>query len=267
MSAIPPRFYAPDLNPDRDIVVLRDDEATHLGRVLRLGPGDEVRVFDGRGREHEAFVASIGRRDVSLRVGRRVDAARELSFTLTLAQSALKGDAFDAIVRDATMLGVTAIQPVVAARSEVTSTAIERSRRVDRWRRIAISSAKQCRRAVVPAIGNPLPFAAFVETPFRRPGGSAEGIGTAWGGPGDVALMLVEPTAVASGAMVSPPATIAPQPGVVVFVGPEGGWTEAEIDEAVGAGVKLVTLGGRTLRADAAALVALPVLLYAWGEL
>jgi 16S rRNA (uracil1498-N3)-methyltransferase len=256
MSGMPPRFYAPDLLGDRDTVVLTGDEAMHLTRVLRLGAGAAVRVFDGRGLEREAVVEAVGGREVKLRVGVRVDSARELAFPLTLAQSVLKADAFDGIVRDATMLGVTAIQPVLAARSEITAAALERGRRVERWTRIAISSAKQCRRAVVPEIRAPLSFsAARAET---------MGIGT---GSRPVAVLLVEPAAAAGNAEIGALATLARRSGVAVFVGPEGGWTEGEIAEAATAGMRFVTLGDRTLRADAAALVALPVLLYLWGEL
>jgi 16S rRNA (uracil1498-N3)-methyltransferase len=281
MSSVPPRFYAPDLHADRDSVVLTGDEAMHLTRVLRLGAGAVVRAFDGRGLEREALVELVGKREVVLRVGTRVDSARELSFSLTLVQSVLKGDAFDGIVRDATMLGVTAIQPVVATRSEITAAAMERGRRVERWTRIAISSAKQCRRAVVPEIRNPLSFsaalAAYAGAASRQLDEDPEpNVGAAFRRPNTVltpsgfkpvAVMLVEPAAPVPSAELSALATIAPQSGVVVFVGPEGGWAEAEIAEAASAGMKLVTVGDRTLRADAAALVALPVLLYLWGEL
>jgi 16S rRNA (uracil1498-N3)-methyltransferase len=260
MSGMPPRFYAPDLDAGGDTVVLNGDEAMHLTRVLRLSAGASVRVFNGRGLEREAVVGSVAKGEVTLKAGGRVGSARELSFHLTLVQSVLKGDAFDDIVRDATMLGVSAIQPVVAARSEIDAAAIERGRRLDRWRRIAISSAKQCRRAVVPEIRNPASFLSYVGAAFRRPDSDLPHSPS-------VAIMLIEPAADLAASRISDARRIAPQSAVEVFVGPEGGWSEAEIAQAEGAGATFVTLGDRTLRADAAALVALPVLLYAWGEL
>ena len=245
-----PRFYAPHLLIDAERLTLAGDEALHLTRVLRLGPGAALRVFDGRGLERTAVVDAVRRGEVTLDLGDRVDAARELPFRLTLASAVLKGDAMDGIVRDATMLGVTAIQPVVTGRSEVPMAALERGRRHERWHRIAISSAKQCRRAVVPDIAQPAGFTAALNLARGR-----------------AVLVLIEPSAPIVSSAVSVLDRIPTGDGVVVFVGPEGGWSEQELTEAAEAGARLVTLGDRTLRADAMALVALPVLLYVWGEL
>jgi 16S rRNA (uracil1498-N3)-methyltransferase len=246
------RFHAPSLESGDERVVLSADEATHLTRVLRLGPGVEVRVFNGRGIERVAIVEAAQRHEVTLRVTAPATAARELSFGLTLAQAVLKGDAMEHVVRDATMIGATAILPIVSARSEMSLAQLERGRRRERWERIAISSAKQSRRAVVPEIG------------------PASTVSAALGRARDtVVLMLIEPSAL-SRAAASSTSGIGEHPDgrpVSVFVGPEGGWTDTEIAEAVAAGARLVTLGDRTLRADAVALVTLPVLLYAWGEL
>ena len=244
-----PRFHAPELHADSDRCALTGDEARHLARVLRLGPGAEVRVFDGRGLERAATVAAIARDEVVLALGGPVSAARELPFALTLVQALLKGDAMDAVVRDATMLGVTAIQPVLTARCEVAAASVAKRGRQARWHRIAVSSAKQCGRAVVPDIR-----AAFSLT---------EALDRARG---EAIVFLAEPSSAADVDRIGK----LPAPGgapVAVFVGPEGGWTQDELSEAAAAGVRFVTLGERTLRADAAALVALPVLLYAWGAL
>src|SRR5262245_57079893 len=99
------RFFAPALDAGDERVVLPREEGEHLVRVLRLGPGDMVSVFDGRGHEYLARVISAVRRDVSLQVLSRVEPAREAAVPLTLAQSVLKGDKMDDIVRDAVMLG------------------------------------------------------------------------------------------------------------------------------------------------------------------
>ena len=245
-----PRFHAPHLTADADQLTLDGEEAQHLTRVLRLGAGAELRVFDGRGLEREAIVDVAGRGIVALRLGRRVDAARELAFALTLVQAVLKGDAMDGIVRDATMLGVTAIQPIVTGRSEVPIGVLERRDRRERWHRIAISSAKQCRRAVVPDVGSACGFADALERAR-----------------GSTVLMLTEPAAGVEGAGTRIGDQMPGGAHVFVFAGPEGGWSEQEIARAGQAGARFVTLGDRTLRADAVALVALPVLLFAWGEL
>src|SRR5690348_8013864 len=110
------RFFAPALDPGDDSVDLPRDEAEHLTRVLRLGIGDTVAVFDGRGREFLARVAAVARRDVRVQLLSRVEPAAEPQVPLTLAQAVLKGEKMDEIVRDAVMLGVAAVQPIVTKR-------------------------------------------------------------------------------------------------------------------------------------------------------
>jgi 16S rRNA (uracil1498-N3)-methyltransferase len=241
------RFYAPGSARGRT-VALPEDEARHLSRVLRIKAGESVVVFDGRGREFDAVVEKAGKSEVLVNVGAsRVVMEREPAVSLTLAQAVLKGDKMDDVVRDAVMMGVAAIQPIVTSRSEVSLAAIERGRRRERWQRVAVSSAKQCGRAVVPEIIEPVPFEELVE-----PGA----IGTAF--------TFVEPAA-ASRAKPLGAFALMPAAEASLFIGPEGGWTPEEIDLAA-AVTHLVTLGRLTLRADAMALVALTSVLTLWRE-
>jgi 16S rRNA (uracil1498-N3)-methyltransferase len=110
-----PRFLAPGLGAAGDRVALPADEAHHLTRVLRLGSGDEVAVFDGRGREFRARVAAVARDHAELTLLEEVAPAPQPSVPLTLVQAVLKADGMDAVVRDATMLGVDAIVPTLSA--------------------------------------------------------------------------------------------------------------------------------------------------------
>ena len=124
------RFFAPDLDPGDEAVTLPRDEAEHLTRVLRLGVGDTVSVFDGRGHEFAARV--VARRSAATRACRSSRASirppnRRVS--LTLAQAVLKGDKMDDIVRDAVMLGVAAVQPLVTTRAETTVAALDAAAR------------------------------------------------------------------------------------------------------------------------------------------
>jgi 16S rRNA (uracil1498-N3)-methyltransferase len=244
------RFYAPALDPGDEIVALPRDEAEHLTRVLRLGVGDTVAVFDGRGREFVARVASALRRDVRVQIVSRLEPAAESGVALTLAQAILKGDKMDDVIRDAVMLGAAAIQPIVTKRSETTVAALLRGARVDRWRRVALASAKQSRRAVLPEIRMPL----TLETVLGEPAAALR-------------LMLVEP---AASATVEPISALqqAPSPSdATLLVGPEGGWAAEEWTAAAAHGVRLISLGPRTLRADAVAVAAMSVLQFLWGEL
>ncbi|HEX2444499.1 MAG TPA: 16S rRNA (uracil(1498)-N(3))-methyltransferase [Vicinamibacterales bacterium] len=246
-----PRFYAPRL--DADLIRLDGDEAHHLANVLRLAAGDEVALFDGRGAERRGRVEAVGRRDVQVRVLDAVEPTAEPRVAITLAQAALKGDRMDAVVRDATMLGVVAVQPLVTRRTVVPAPAVTSERLRGRWHRIAIASAKQCRRAVVPEIR---PAARFDEWVASTPG----------------AYLLVEPVAHGEATVRVYTTTIgellerpAPEAATVV-VGPEGGWDEAELRVAARAGCVQLTLGARTMRADAAPLVVLAVLRTVWRD-
>lgn len=248
---VTPRFYAPDAEKLGDVIELPKEEAAHLTRVLRLTAGAPVRVFNGQGSEFEAVVDAIDKSRVHVRLSASRDGAPEPRVAVTLAQAALKGDKMDDVIRNAVMMGVAAIQPVVTARTEVTLTALQRGRRRARWQRIAVSSAKQCGRATVPPVLDPRAFADV-----------AAGLAAmALPGPG---LMFVEPSA-ADGASALSELAAPPPRETTILIGPEGGWTPEEIERA-SAACRLVTLGGRTLRADAMALVALAALFAVWKE-
>ena len=230
-------------------MALPRDEAEHLTRVLRLGVGDIVSVFDGRGREFLARVGSAERRAVRVQLMSRVEPAAEPAVALTLAQAVLKGDKMDDVVRDAVMLGAAAVQPIVTKRTEVTVAALIKGARLDRWRRVAIASVKQSRRATVPEVRTPLTLETLLEEPAMA-----------------MRLMLVEPAATGATEPLSALRGEPIPPDAMVLVGPEGGWTDGECEQARARGVRLVTLGHRTLRADAVPVAAICVLQFLWGD-
>jgi 16S rRNA (uracil1498-N3)-methyltransferase len=245
------RFHAPDARRG-DRVVLGDEEARHLTRVLRLDVGAVVAVFDGRGREFHAVVAAIGKHQVELEVGEPKAPAPEARIAIELLQAVLKGDKMDDVVRDAVMIGVAAIQPVVTARAEVSLATLQRARRRERWERIAIAAAKQCGRAVVPTVREPVDVALLI--------GAAADVTVP-----EPRVMLVEPGASAGATPLSGLDPAAPSQASLL-IGPEGGWTSDEV-AAAAASWRLVTMGGRTLRADAMATIAVAALFTKWGEL
>jgi 16S rRNA (uracil1498-N3)-methyltransferase len=244
------RFFAPSLDPGDETVLLPRDEGEHLTRVLRLGVGDTVAVFDGRGREWIAKISGVLRRDVRLQLVSRAEAAAEPSVALTLVQSVLKGDKMDEVIRDAVMLGVAAIQPIVTKRTEMTVAALLRGSRIDRWRRVALASVKQSRRAVLPEVRMPLTIETFLDEPLHA-----------------LRLMLVEPGGDAGAQSLSAIRNDPPPSDALLLIGPEGGWAPEECAGAAARGVHLVTLGHRTLRADAVPVAAISVLQFLWGDL
>ena len=243
------RFYVPDF-PAHGDVEMPEEEARHLARVLRLSAGDPVAVFDGRGREALARVESIASRRVRVTVLEPRAAAPEPSVAITLAQALLKSDKMDRVIRDAVMLGVTAIQPFVSRRTDVPKAALKTGVRQERWDRTVIASVKQCGRAVVPPV---LPTHDLSDL-FANASGLLR-------------LMLVEPGA-SSDAVAELGSLEQRRPSeAIVIVGPEGGWDPEEVARAAEAGVTLVTLGRQVLRADAVGVVAVSVLRYIWGDL
>jgi len=255
-----PRFYVPDLDAAAASVAVPDDEAEHLVRVLRLGIGAEVDVFDGRGGLWRAEVVEAGKRSASVRAIEPATPAPEIGLPIDLVISVLKADKMDDVVRDAVMLGATGIRPVVSDRSEITLATVEKSQRVARWQRIAVSSAKQCGRAVVPVVAPGQAWAAYLSQSVTA-----------------VRLICVEPSVGPPvsfsvghpfmGCRVVPVQETAKPASAHVIVGPEGGWAPAELAAALSAGAVPISLGRRTLRADAAPLVALAALLTIWSEL
>jgi len=240
-----PRFLAA-IDPESGTARLSEEEARHLSQVLRLRAGDEIAVFDGSGLEFVARVEQIARGGALVRLLDPRTPAPEPAVRLTLAQAALKGEKMDDVVRDATMMGVSAIEPLV---TEHTAAHLKPGRAPERWRRIAIASVKQCGRAVVPNVGDGTSLHDWLARDR-----SAERI------------LLVEPSSPVAGHPASTLGSTRPA-SATILIGPEGGWSVAEIESAVAAGYVPITLGRRTLRADAVPIVALGLLLYLWGDL
>jgi 16S rRNA (uracil1498-N3)-methyltransferase len=259
------RFHAPPaaFSPDGSRVALSREETQHLAGALRLSAGEEVYVFDGEGREFLCVVnedAPRGGRLTTLDVRAAVEPrCAESPLELTLAVALLKGEKFDLVVQKATELGVARVVPVETARADVRlargrAGEAGATKRVERWRRIAVEAAKQSGRARVPRVGEPSSLTDLL---------TGDGAGGT-GGHGRRLIFaerggrsLVETV----GAWDEKPAR------VWALVGPEGGWDEAEIEQATGAGWEAVTLGGRVMRAETAGIVVAALLQHLCGDL
>jgi 16S rRNA (uracil1498-N3)-methyltransferase len=241
-----PRFYTPDLQPAEGTVWLPPDEAHHLVKVLRLGQGEIVGVFDGRGCEWRARVVSAGRNGVQVSLLDPVVRQAPVA-DLTLVQAVLKGPAMDEVIRDCTMVGVAGIQPVLTSRTTVKTATMDAA--PDRWRRVALAAAKQCGAARLPQIGGVMRFDDWLERPTTQP-----------------AFILLEPSVSVAPVTVRQLAARAVPVRATLVVGPEGGWTEEERDRAIARGCSPLSLGRLTLRADAVPLAAAAALLAVWDE-
>jgi 16S rRNA (uracil1498-N3)-methyltransferase len=249
------RFHAPPgaFAEGGASVALSDEESRHLRDVLRLRAGDEAYVFDGEGREYACVVAEPGGRKGVARLEVRAPAeppSPEPPVFLLLAVALLKGEKFDLVVQKATELGVGLIKPLLTKRTDVRlRDERDAAHRVERWRRLALEAAKQSGRARVPVVTPPRAFETFVAaepgTDFLR-------------------LMFAER---GGGGLDELPRRDAPPENVAALVGPEGGWEDEEIELARAQGWTIVTLGGRTLRAETAALTVCALLQHLFGDL
>jgi 16S rRNA (uracil1498-N3)-methyltransferase len=249
------RFYAPPsaFTSSLDRVTLASDEAHHLREVLRLKPGDEAYVFDGRGKEFHCLIKE-SRRDVAeLAVIAEATPARpESPLQLTLGVALLKGEKFDLVVQKLTELGVTRVVPVVSKLADIHLRDDSNvAKRVARWQRIALEAAKQSGRAFVPEVASPTTFESLIQTA----GTESETNG----------LMFSERDGQPlSEAIEKRPPNSRP---LTALVGSEGGWADEEIAIASRAGWTIITLGGRTLRAETAAITVAALLQHHYGDL
>ena len=243
---VQPRFYAPELDLDREFG-LPAEEAHHLARVLRLGTGDPVEVLDGRGGAYRAVVVEAARDRAIVRILEPLAAPPLSSPSVTVVQALLKGSSMDNVVRDATMMGAAAIQPLLTDHVVVKTAQAMRPENGERWRRLALVAVKQCRRATLPDI-----------QPVRS---LDEWLASA---SSETRLIFVEPSAEAA---ARPLRSIeAPAGSVSVLLGPEGGWSPREVVAAVAGGCVPVTLGVLTLRAESMPVVALAAITAVWGQ-
>ena len=244
------RFYAPTASRTGIRVQLPDSEAAHLTHALRLKAGATIQIFDGQGHEFIGTIVTTDRTGTVVETLDPFDPVSEPGVAITLAQAILKGRKFDSVVRDAVMLGVSAVRPLITAHTDVPAAALRGDPARQRWENIAVASAKQSGRAVVPVIETPMSF-------DRHLAETRDGL----------RLMLVEPPTGSPHDRIDL-LTTRPRPQrAMLTIGPEGGWSEDELSQARAAEWEALTLGSRTLRADAAPVVAVSVLLYVWGEL
>ncbi|HYX28404.1 MAG TPA: 16S rRNA (uracil(1498)-N(3))-methyltransferase [Pyrinomonadaceae bacterium] len=248
------RFYAaPEaFSSDATSAILNDDETKHLRQVLRLKIGAEVYVFDGEGREFRAQIQQIARNSTQLIIIEEAEpASPESCLHLTLAVALLKGEKFDLVLQKLTELGVTHVVPLITSRAGVRIRSdADALRKLDRSRRIALEATKQCGRARLMTIEKPTSFAEMIARADKT---------------GGLRLMFAE-RAGESLAAASEQVTSVPD-HVSALTGPEGGWTDDEIDQARAARWRIVTLGSRIMRAETAAIACSALLQHRFGDL
>ena len=256
------RFYAPPsaFSLDQQSVRLASDEARHLRNVLRLQRGDEVYVFDGEGKEFRCTIEDSGRGFAQLSIMAEAEPARpESPLDLTLAIALLKGEKFDLVVQKTTELGVRRILPVITERADVRlRDEHDGAKRVARWQRIALEAAKQSGCARVPKVAAPVTSRSLLTASATE--------NSATFAPTSTLRLLFSERGGQSLAKTIQALSVPPKV-VMGLVGSEGGWTDEELAQSRDTGWQVVTMGGRILRAETAAIATTTLLQHLFGDL
>ena len=239
-----PRFFVPDGLAPGATAEMPPEAAHHALRVLRLGDGDAVVLFDGQGGEWQARLVRAG---PALRAVLEVfeSGDRVPALPITLVQGLPAADKMDWIVQKATELGVAAIRPVAAKRSVVRLSGERMARRVQHWQQVAVAACEQCGCNRVPPVAPLLDLPQYLGLAATQ---------------NDTRLLL------APGAERGLRAMTKPAGAVTLLVGPEGGFEEGEIRAALAAGFEPLALGPRVLRTETAGTAALAAMMAIWGD-
>lgn len=229
-------------------ITIRDREAYHLKKVLRLAPGDKIQVADGQGNEYLAAIIKL-EDSVICQIIEKIESVPEPEFKVALWQGIPKGEKMDFIIQKCTELGISRINPLYTKYTVVRLEPKKQKNREERWQRIAFEAAKQCGRAVVPSIGSILNWQDVLAAPKQ-----------------DGLFLLFAETQKKPGLKQ----TLENNSGfkeIHLLVGPEGGFAEQEINTAQSSGWYPVSLGRRILRTETAGMAGLTMVLYQYGQL
>ena len=242
------RIFVPRSDIEGERAKITGAELDHL-RVLRLRPRDGVVLFDDTGLEHEALLEYCKATAAEVRILRSYRPERESRLEVILGQCLGKGEKMDWVVEKAVELGVRAIVPVISTYTIPQLDGRKMGKRQKRWEKIALSAAKQSGRTRIPEILPAVKLSDFIHQE-RTP-----------------ALKLMFWEAESSQGIFRMKEEVAEVQSVLILVGPEGGFAEPEVKEAVLNGFRTVRLGPRVLRTETAALAALAVVQFLWGDM
>ena len=244
-----PRFFVDRSQVQGEEIVIQGNDVNHIKNVLRMRPGDELSLSDGEGMDYFCKISSIERDEVRVNIENSWNSYVELPVKLYLFQGLPKGDKMELIIQKAVELGVYEIIPVRTKRAIVKLDDKKESKKITRWQQIAEGGAKQSGRGLIPEVKSVMNFAEALKyaasldaalIPYEK----AEGI--------EKTREIVH--------------GLKGKQSVAVFIGPEGGFDETEIEAAMSAGACPVTLGRRILRTETAGLTMLSILMFEFEE-
>lgn len=236
------RFYAPVTNFDNSEITLNIEETRHLRDVLRLRMGEEIAVFDGHGKEFLCKIETIEKKESHLKIIEEIlPKSPESNFNLTLVVAILKGEKFDLVIQKAVELGVSKFIPIITKRCDVKLK--DNDKKLERWQRIILEASKQCGRAKLMEIESPINFESLI----KRSDGENFVLFSEREGENFSAIKF--------------------SLNITAIIGSEGGWEDSEIELAQKNEIKIITLGGRILRAETAVIAISALLQNHFGDL
>ncbi len=240
------RLFVSDALGSGNELQLERDQTHYLGRVLRLRNGDTLTVFNGDDGEFEAQVISLTKNSAVISIAEPVETATESVLKIHLVQGISRGERMDFVVQKATELGVKRISPVLTEYGVVKLEPARAAKRRDHWQSVAISACEQSGRIRPPLIDAPVDLNAWFGAGAKEADSD----------------LILRPGAATQLSSIAAPAT-----KVCLLIGPEGGFSDKEYEDAAVSGFVAVSLGPRILRTETAALTAIAVAQSCWGDL
>lgn len=238
-------FFADPCQIKNKVVCVEGADVNHMRNVLRMKPGEQVKISDGQGNEYLCEVGRYEEKCALLSIVSSGKGGTELPSRIFLFQGLPKSDKMELIIQKAVELGVYQIIPAMTKRTVVKLDAKKAGKKIERWNQIVLSAAKQSGRSMIPEV---MPVMTFGEA-------------LQYGRKMDIVLIPYEKAEgmEKTGKIIS---AVRPGQDIGVFIGPEGGFEEEEVEKAVQSGAHSVTLGKRILRTETAGLAMLSILMY-----
>jgi 16S rRNA (uracil1498-N3)-methyltransferase len=243
-------FFIEPAALQRPVVAIEGSEVRHIKNVLRLKPGDKIRVFDGEGFEYDASIHRFFADRVEIKIRRKFPGTKESPAQIAVAQAMLKEKKMDRLLRHLCELGVVRWIPFISERSVPKAGEKGLSARAQRWNKIVKESCKQCQRSKLPEIIKTLTFEDVLDYDSSY----------------DLKIVFYENESATLKSLLAanPPAT--PRK-ILLILGPEGGFSDQEIENARAAGCVVAGLGSRILRAETAAIAACTLTQFLYGDM
>lgn len=239
-----PRIYHSQPLHEQTTINLEPDAANHVGRVLRMSPEQNVKLFNGDGYDYHGTISAVSKKNVEVNIEHKEAIENESSLTLHLAQGISRGDKMDFTLQKSVELGVTEITPIFTERCGVKLQGERLEKKHQQWQKIVISACEQSGRAFVPKVNKPIKLQEFLQQKTEQ------------------LKLNLHPRA-----STNVKGLTIPEQGVRFIIGPEGGLDDNEIEQAVDAGYQEIILGPRVLRTETAAMALLTALQLEFGDL